>query len=194
MTNRLFRSIGRRAWSFRRLVVLFLALATFLIPATFAASTADGGERESRRAAPPVAQRFSPCQRASNVDCASAVPDKGDELDASWCRQTPQRDCLAEAGASGRETFIVFGASWCGACRAYERVTLGNPQVKRRLKRYGRVYVDTEMNDGDRKRRSVEVVPTTVLLGRDGNERGRRSVYLTIQELSDFLDAMEDGE
>lgn len=89
---------------------------------------------------------------------------------------------LAEAAAARKPVFIDFGAEWCLPCREMERTTFRDPDVVRAAASFATLKVDaTETDDRVQAildRYAIPGVPSYVLLGPDGRERGRLTGFV----------------
>jgi thiol:disulfide interchange protein DsbD len=86
------------------------------------------------------------------------------------------------ATAAGRPVLIDFQAEWCLPCRKMEQTTFRDPEVVRASRDFVALMADVTAQDAASdelmRRYSVPGVPTYVLLGRDGRERGRFVGYV----------------
>lgn len=88
---------------------------------------------------------------------------------------------LAQALGQGKPVVLHFSADWCLPCKELEATTFRDMQVQAELSKTVPMKVDlTEMNpeeDALRRRFGIVGVPTLVVLGPQGEERGRISGY-----------------
>src|SRR5262249_42807637 len=101
-------------------------------------------------------------------------------------------DAVARAIAAGRPGLIDFEGEWCLPCREMDRTTFRDAAVVRAAAGFATLRVDVTSAD-DRvnelmARFAVPGVPTYVLLGPDGRERGRLVGFVGPDEM---LRAME---
>jgi len=103
-------------------------------------------------------------------------------------------EALARATAAGRPVLLDFEAAWCLPCREMERTTLRDPAVGRTAADFVMVKVDVTAEDERSSaltgRFGVAGVPTLVLLGPDGRERGR---FARLVDAAEMLHAMEEA-
>jgi len=103
-------------------------------------------------------------------------------------------EALARASAAGRPVLLDFEAAWCLPCREMERTTFRDPAVARTAADFVMVKVDVTTEDERSSaltgRFGVAGVPTLVLLGPDGRERGR---FARLVDAAEMLHAMEEA-
>ena len=86
------------------------------------------------------------------------------------------RDVVARAGAEHRVVLVRVGRRFCAGCARLDRV-LARPAVAAGLKAHLRVSYEAGAGEGQdvARRYNVVVFPTVLVLGPDGQERGRIS-------------------
>ncbi|HUE29754.1 MAG TPA: cytochrome c biogenesis protein CcdA [Verrucomicrobiae bacterium] len=106
-------------------------------------------------------------------------------------------DALARASAAGRPVLIDFEAAWCLPCREMDRTTFRDPAVARAAADFVMVKVDVTTEDERSSaltgRFGVAGVPTLVLLGPDGRERGRFARLVGAAEMARAMEEARRG-
>lgn len=97
---------------------------------------------------------------------------------------------LAMARANQMPALVYFSASWCGPCKLMTRLTLTNPALVDELSNVVHVAVDIDARPDVAAQRSIDVVPTCVLLSANGDEVDRTSGF---QFIGDFLSWLTNG-
>ena len=102
-----------------------------------------------------------------------------------------------EALARGRPVLIDFEAAWCLPCREMDRTTFRDPAVVRAAADFVMVKVDVTTEDERSNsltgRFGVAGVPTLVLLGPDGRERGRFARLVGAAEMARAMEEARRG-
>lgn len=197
---------GRVARSLGWAGVASLVGATILI-----ASGAGSAPPLPKESAPTEGARLplgvSPRSREARTDPAtpSPVSPRGSSRVASGQAADLQWQSfgagMERARAESKPAFVMFHATWCGACRALERGTLRDPAVVQRLRDVVPVRVDGEEEvprDGHRgaqlaARFGVRGYPTLVMLDSDGREISRQVGVLPPRAFLDWLDQTLDS-
>lgn len=73
-------------------------------------------------------------------------------------------EALAEAQEEHKPVYVAFHATWCGACRTFEKQVLETAPVQQALKNVVFVKVDTDQERALARLFGVQYVPTGVLL------------------------------
>jgi thiol:disulfide interchange protein DsbD len=98
---------------------------------------------------------------------------------------------LSAARAERRPVLIDFEAAWCLPCREMERTTLRDPAVVRLASSFVALKADVTAEDDAATalldRFHVPGVPTYVLLGPDGDERGRLVGFVPSRRMVEAL-------
>jgi len=106
-------------------------------------------------------------------------------------------EALAHATAAGRPVLLDFEAAWCLPCREMERTTFRDPAVVRSAADFVMVKVDVTTEDERSSaltgRFGVAGVPTLVLLGPDGRERGRFARLVSAAEMARAMEEARRG-
>ena len=109
---------------------------------------------------------------------------------------TDEQVVLAEAKLAKAPVLIDFGASWCQPCKVYETDVFGHPQVFKAISDgYVAIKVDvskgTDADDAVQERYAAEVLPTVIILDKDGKEF--RRFHEPIPSPDEFLKALEQA-
>jgi len=90
----------------------------------------------------------------------------------------------SEAAAADQSlVLVVFGADWCGPCKALKAKTLDSPEFKEQAGALHLAEVDVDAEAGMARDYAVTAVPTLVLLTVDNKLVGRRSGFMATAEL-----------
>jgi thiol-disulfide isomerase/thioredoxin len=91
--------------------------------------------------------------------------------------------------AQQRKTLVLVDAhaSWCSWCRKLETDTLSAPAVQAKLKEFTLLKMDTDKEADLAARYGVRSLPTTLILGENGDVVLRRPGYLPPQEYLQLL-------
>ena len=111
---------------------------------------------------------------------------------------TPYSDeALARAAAAGRPVLIDFSAAWCLPCREMEHTTFRDPAVVHAAAGFVALKVDVtgedERSSALTGRFGVAGVPTLLLLGPDGRERGRFARFVGAEDMLRALEEARSG-
>lgn len=104
--------------------------------------------------------------------------------------QTSIEIALAEASESGKLVMVEFYASWCHPCRWMEATTFRDPDVIALMERqFVPLKADIDKKEGFRlfEQFGVEVLPTTLVLDRNGKVIARSEEALSAAQLVDLL-------
>lgn len=104
--------------------------------------------------------------------------------------QTSIEIALAEAGESGKLVLVEFYASWCHPCRWMEATTFRDPDVIALMERqFVPLKADIDKKEGFRlfEQFGVEVLPTTLVLDRQGKVIARSEEAMSAAQLIDLL-------
>ncbi len=87
---------------------------------------------------------------------------------SDWCVESPEHRCLPTTCQRHEITAVLFHAEWCGWCKEFDKITLPDPEVQRRLAPFGKVKVDIsdKGNDPLAASHGVRGVPVMVFLDR----------------------------
>jgi thioredoxin-like negative regulator of GroEL len=104
------------------------------------------------------------------IDAAPAFAD-------SAVSKTSLDEVLKTASREHKAILIEFGASWCEACKKFDRAVIGNWRVQRALKEIMFVRYDVDDIPGNEaaSRYSVNIFPTYLAVDASGFERFRRT-------------------
>jgi thiol:disulfide interchange protein DsbD len=99
---------------------------------------------------------------------------------------------LAKAHQEGKPVIIDFYADWCAACVELDEKTWSNPDVIAKFNRVVPLKMDFTRNDAwvDRmmKKYNITGMPTVIVLGPNGNERGRFTGFKSPEKFIEFFD------
>lgn len=91
------------------------------------------------------------------------------------------------AAAAEQPVLLYFTASWCPPCRIMKSEVLPSQRVVDAAEGYVPVMIDVEDDPVTAGQFQVTSIPTTVILGPDGNLRARLSGLLSPGELEEVL-------
>ncbi|HQR39789.1 MAG TPA: thioredoxin family protein [Blastocatellia bacterium] len=117
---------------------------------------------------------------ASPVGAQSKAPS------VSWTRGYSEG--LKAAQQSGKPVLLDFNARWCGPCRAMDEEVWPARAVAERAERFVCVSVDIDNNEGLAQRYRADSIPLIVLADPFGNQLSRHVGYMSVAELSDWLE------
>lgn len=110
-------------------------------PATSQVEAVDEGKATQEAIDPAV-----PVVDVSDDSAMSVEETASGSEQVEWCLQTPENDCGKAACASEKRVIILFEAKWCGWCRRLKTNILPDTEVRKLLKNFFLVDVDSEKN------------------------------------------------
>lgn len=100
----------------------------------------------------------------------------------------PIASALAHAKRRHRPLFVEFRAEWCGPCKVLDETVFPDPAVKKALRSFQQVRVDTDDHPDAGNAFGVTTIPTLLLLDEDGHELGRMAGSIDRAGLLRWLD------
>ena len=98
---------------------------------------------------------------------------------------------LADAKTAGVPVLLDVGAEWCLPCKEMDATTFRQPEVGAEARNFRMVKLDVTADDEENDRLSekflIRGVPTTVFIGRDGEEVERKVGYVPAEEMVDAM-------
>ena len=159
---------ARACWS---LCSFFMALAT--LAAGCAPSTQPPVAKVDSTTADSVSSTNNLTATKVSQEVAESVDSPTTATEGNVDAEVLLRDSISKAAATGRKTFVIIGAEWCGWCKKLERFTKANSQL---FSGYEVVSIDCEemVNGATLSDRLIDGrdggLPWTVILDKDAKE------------------------
>ncbi len=120
----------------------------------------------------------------------------GSHLPDGWL--TDFKEAEKKAAASKKPIVVMFSASWCGPCKAMIARVYPDDSVKKTLKGFVPVYIDSEKHNDLATANDIRAYPTFVCFDSSGQEIGRKvgggNVEAFIEMLESFSAANSDSK
>ena len=125
---------------------------------------------------------------------AKSAGQKDQQEPGAWRRDYDQ--ALAEATKHGKLVVIDFYADWCGPCKQMERTTFKDDAVKKRLRDFIPLKVNTDEHPDVAANYNITALPTTVVVQGSGKPIAAKVGYLGPRQFLELLDraASDAGE
>lgn len=115
-------------------------------------------------------------------------------LDLSKIKNREILRILEVSKTSKKPVIIVFDATWCTVCKAFNRETLNRKKLAKTIEKFERINVDVDSNEEDAttlrgKPRSYggDGIPATIIFTWDAKELVRVIGFAPAKEFNDFL-------
>lgn len=115
---------------------------------------------------------------------ASATAQGGDDWTTSY------DEALKASAAQHKPMLILFGAEWCGWCKAMERDSFNDPDVKPLLEGFIKAKIDIDQASRVAFAYEVKSVPRLIATNIHGEVTADQLGYLDADQLAEFLQAV----
>ncbi|KKM66280.1 hypothetical protein LCGC14_1482750 [marine sediment metagenome] len=124
----------------------------------------------------------------SGIPQNASTPKRSDEAvpqEIAWL--TDYDNALQQAKKEGTLVVIDFFATWCGPCQMMERTTFVDERVRRRMMKFVPLKIDVDRQREIAAKYGIQSLPTTAVVGSDGNVITGAMGYLDADRLLEVL-------
>ena len=137
-----------------------------------------------------IALTLTACQGRSSQSAAAGAQNPGTESNEIHWYEGEVDDAFTYAQASGKPTFLYWGAEWCPPCHYLKNKIFTQPEFVTRMANFVPVYLDGDTKSAQiwGERLNVLGYPTVIIFSPAGDEVMRMSSSVPVDQYATVLD------